>query len=223
MATHDIAKFHPDLQTYFDGKMLDHPLLRQLSPNPKYANEMYNYKKAEIDVAIQNKDWHSFVFLHERPYRVMALKTLTKKHKVALDRLWPLIGHVWSDTEFPMDHADFWRKIWASTCPHRKTVMSIEDRLSFDKMPKKIVVWRGVNDSEAIPGFSWSLQPRTAAFFARRFSHVTGEPLLAQGVLKKHHAVAYFGGRKEAEVVTLPEPVCVIDIQVLPLTPEVAE
>jgi hypothetical protein len=223
MTSYDLDRFHPDLQKHFDGQMLDHPLLRSLHPDPKWANEVYKFKKRQIKEAIQHKDWHSYVFLYERPDRPKALKTLTRRHRVALAHLWPLIGDVWSDTEFPMYHADFWHGIWSSACPHRKAVMSFEDRLKFNKLPKEIVIWRGVNDPEAIPGFSWSLKPKIAAFFARRFSDATREPLLVQGVLKKQHVVAYFGDRNEEEIVTLPDRVCVIDTQVLPLSPQVVE
>jgi hypothetical protein len=223
MTSLDISEFHPDLQRHFEDGMLDHPLLRYPYPDPDHANKIYISKKCDIKIAVHKKDWDSFVFLHERPHRPTALRTLIRRHGVALDHLWPLIGDVWSDTEFPMHQADFWQKIWSSTCPHRKTVMGFEDRLNLNKLPKQITVWRGVNDFEAISGFSWSLERKIGVFFARRFSGEEREPILVQGIVKKRDVVAYFGGRNEAEIVTLPECVRVIDTQVLALPPEVAE
>jgi hypothetical protein len=198
-------KLHPNLRKYWDGSMLHHPLVVMSSANVKEVNRCYGLKKAEIAAAFREQDWEGFVQLHERPYRVTALKTLLKKRVVQFSQLWPVIGWVWYDTEFPNGEADFWRRVWSSADPLKRSAMDPDDLVKFDQLPEEVTVWRGVDCEEATEGMSWTLERDVGVYFANRFRPST--PILAQGRAKKENIAAYFNARKEAEVVILPEHV----------------
>jgi hypothetical protein len=198
-------KLHPNLQRYLDGSWLRHPLVVMHSPVPKEANYFYNLKKSEIAAAIREQDWEGFVALHERPYRALALKTLLKKRAASFSQLWPVIGSVWCDTEFPNNETDFWRRIWGSADPLKRSAMDPDDLAKFDQLPEEVTVWRGVDCEEATEGMSWTLERDVGVYFASRFRPST--PILAHGRAKKENIAAYFNTRKEAEVIILPEHV----------------
>jgi hypothetical protein len=145
------------------------------------------------------------VALHERPYRVMALKTLLRKRAAPFSQLWPVIGWVWCDTEGPSCDADFWRRTWSSTDPLKGQAMDPEDLVKFDQLPDEVAVWRGVDCEEATEGMSWTLERDVGVYFANRFRPST--PILVHGRAKKENIAAYFNIRKEAEVTILPEHV----------------
>jgi hypothetical protein len=170
-------KLHPNLRRYWDGSWLRHPLVVMHSPVPKEANYFYNLKKSEIAVAIREQDWEDYVALHERPYRVMALKTLLRKRAAPFSQLWPVIGWVWCDTEGPSCDADFWRRTWSSTDPLKGQPMDPEDLVKFDQLPDEVAVWRGVDCEEATEGMSWTLERDVGVYFANRFRPSTPIPI----------------------------------------------
>jgi hypothetical protein len=193
--------------------MLNHPLVVSYSPIPKEANYFYKQKKSKIAAAIREQDWVGYVVMYERPYRVMALKTLFKKRVAQFSQLWLAFGWVWCDTEFPNDETDFWRRVWGSADPLKRSAMDPDDLAKFDQLPEEVIVWRGVDCEEAIHGMSWTLDRDVGVYFATRFGSC--DSFLAQGKVKKDRIAAYIGGRKEAEVVILPEHVSEICIQEL--------
>jgi hypothetical protein len=175
------------------------------NPSPQEINRRYDLKKAGIAAAFRERDWEGFVQLHERLYRVMALQTLLRKRAAPLSQLWSVIGWVWCDTEGPSYDADFWHRTWRSTDPLKRQAMGPDDLTKFDQLPEQVTVWRGVDCEEATEGMSWTLERDVGVYFATRFG--TCDSYLASGKVKKDHIAAYFGGRKEAEVVILPEHV----------------
>jgi hypothetical protein len=115
METHAIVEeLVPELRPYVCdwppfGKMLDHPLVRvtQLDArfknalpgtprtNVELANRSYRDKRAQLTAAVDSKDWHSYVFLHERPHRLDALYSAIYEYDIAervSGRLWLMSG-----------------------------------------------------------------------------------------------------------------------------------
>ena len=85
---------------------------------------------------------------------------------------------------------------------NREACMSADDKVVFQSLPDEVEVWRGTNHKRGLGGLSWTLDQEKAVRFANRFSNP--EPaLVAKGLASKRDIVAYFGERKECEIVSL--------------------
>lgn len=110
---------HPDLQPYvFEdvslGPCLHHPLIIALTIRPPAYGELserYLGKRDAVARAQQESDWSSFVFLHERPYRIHALLRLLAQGLAGAD-YWRMVGAVWIDSENIRQDFAIWRKLW---------------------------------------------------------------------------------------------------------------
>ena len=92
----------PQLQPYLEdgvlGKQIRHPLVYQVPLwSNGSANRMYLQKKAEVKLALKEKEWNRFVFLHERPYRLQAF--LEIQDQLTDTQYWRLLADSWIDTE----------------------------------------------------------------------------------------------------------------------------
>jgi hypothetical protein len=217
----DGYELHVDLEDYVDfdspmGPWLHHPFVIAPIGSPlsiKMANELYARKTALVDEAIEQQDWHGFVALHERPYRVEALQELIDVYGVSAKHLWPVVGYVWSDTESVQSNFQAWRTIWSTNSPDKVLVMDNEEREGFESLPERLIIWRGVNHQDAVRSYSWTLDRAKAVWFAQRFAKDQDPLLIARGWVNKSDVLAFFAGRKEAEIVTLPEDVQEIEIE----------
>lgn len=225
-----MSTLHPDLaavvrQHPFFGRIIDHPLVRIMPyldvPLPyasgdgnflnmtELANASLAEKRSALERAESERDWRSYAFLHERPYRLDALRDLIDRGRAQLGELWPVVGHVWADSENIYESLDEWVELWRTNCRRKRTVMRKEDRELFRGLPDTITVYRGVNCSdewegvEAIEsGLSWTLSRKKAIWFARRG---TGLPYIAAASVQKRHCFAFFSERKEQEIVVDPD------------------
>jgi hypothetical protein len=230
----DLTGLSPELHSYVSqGRMgwrFDHPLhidrcleVTKARPPMEFdgstwpggfqsINAAVDWKISEVAAARSDGKWHSFVFLHERPYRIDALLEVIEI--VGIDRVWRLVESVWSDTESAAVEQDAWSDIWSRTYRqdgNRKKrslrMMTAGERRKFDAMPDILTVWRGCSHPDAIHGFSWTMDKEMATWFAHR--HGTGKTpfgpsqgaILAEMQIHKSIALAYFEGRKESEIV----------------------
>lgn len=80
---------HPDLEPYLEqmpvfGQCLRHPLVYQVPfHNPGLANKAYAYKRESLDRAKQRGAIHTYVFSHERPWRLSALRDVWEEWDMA--------------------------------------------------------------------------------------------------------------------------------------------
>lgn len=224
---------HPELALYrskagpFD--MINHPLVQSL-PHHEMLNAQLNaqlaYKQEALLRAESSRDWHSYVFLHERPYRVNALATLA--HRLSGTKYWALLGSVWIDSENIWQNQRVWRNLWLGRDPHqyrtklhtdsfRSRCMEASERKSLRKMPDEITVYRGgrAEHRTAASGYSWTLSLDKAQWFAGR-PLLDGETgVVYKRTISKAQALAYFTGRGEEEIVTIcddsPIKVCEVN------------
>ncbi len=208
-----LRALHPDLLDSVVDHELDHPLLRWSflnSPDDvRKVNELYASKRRQLGEAVVSKDWLSYVCLYERSHRLDALDEIIHDHKVELERLWPVVAHVWTDSENIWQREERWREIW-STRRNRRHEMSLDERDKLRKLPDKFQIWRGVNHEQALRGLSWTLDRNKACWFANRFAVQHGLQLLASGRVQKSDVLAYFADRSETEIVVFPE--CIYDV-----------
>jgi len=75
----------------------------------KMTNSLFNYKKEKIQKAIEMEDWDSYIFLHERPYRMEALQEVLVDFYPPEEIGLELIASVWIDSENIYQHFNDYR------------------------------------------------------------------------------------------------------------------
>jgi hypothetical protein len=196
---------HADLIPYVINGMVHHRLvITSLTTDPSFVNKIYRDKLDKVKRAEADGDWSLYVSLHERPYRLDALLSAPKKGlKKNPSQFWSLVGNVWQDSENIHQNLRKWKRVWGMPIEGRRACMSAEDLRVFDLLPEQIEVWRGTSHKRYVDGISWTLDQEKAIWFARRFCSKPRVPLVARGVAEKGDVLAYFGGRKEREIVSM--------------------
>lgn len=168
-------------------------------------------RAAQIENAKQEKDWHQFIFAHERYDRLNALAEVMLIASVVSVDIWPLITSVWMDQESP-DIAT-WTRIWSGGWRARHRAMTEAERAALKAMGSKITVYRGYNDPDREHGLSWTTDREQAIWFAQRFADVYGrKPILMEGNVKRKDVIAYLTGRSERELIIAPGNVNITSI-----------
>ena len=195
-------ELNPELELYlcdvpFWGRSLKHPLVFQHPLySPGLANRALEQKKAALIAARKCGDWHSYIFLHERPYRNEAYDKLLPADMGSGERA-QLLASVWTDCENIHQLLDWWDATFERT--DGKQMMTDEDRDAFEELPERIELWRGgCNDG----GWSWTLEKKVARFFADRgINESTGTLLHAW--IAKDDVYAYLTSRQESEILVM--------------------
>ena len=222
---------HPDLVPYLKvstslGQMIHHPLIIEImyhESRNRMINLQYKHKTDRLEQARRERDWTTYVFLHERPYRFDAFCEI---HDAAgfwandpiNDReFWKLVSSIWIDSENIHQHLVEWIGIWSSDREFRETVMDEDDIEAFTKLPESFPIWRGAGHRRVAEGLSWTTDKAKATWFAHRFasSRRHDAAFLAQGVVHRGDVLAYFIGRNESEIVVLPDKVQSVRVQKL--------
>lgn len=196
---------HEDLVPYLDeGEeflSLRHPLVYQVPYwLPGMANDQYAAKQAAMDAAMRKKDFSSIIWLHERPYRIDALKSLANGCHVSNTKWWSLVGDVWTDSENIHQNLEDWEAIWSTSRPNRQAAMDKEEKAALRALPDQLTVFRGAMDPLNGEGMSWTLDAAKALWFAKRFKR-EGKPVVITARMLKSDVLAYFMGRNESEIV----------------------
>jgi hypothetical protein len=141
--------------------------------------------------------------LIQRPYRLDALLECQRLGATG-SAYWELVGHVWTDSENVFQHIRKWKRVWSHNPALREFCMEEEEREALAALPDDLTVWRGTAHQRSIRGLSWTLDRDKAIWFAKRFSMLPRlTPRLVEGFVHKRHVLAYFGGRKEKEIVSM--------------------
>jgi hypothetical protein len=158
--------------------------------------KMIEYKKDSIAKALKENDLESYVFYHERPYRLEALIEGLKKIKTSKKNKALALASVWIDSETPSINYWTWVGLFEK---YGRLSMSKENQEAFDSLPDKVEVYRGTTEKYD-NGLSWTLNEDIAEFFATRFEEY-GEVI--SKVVDKEDIVAYYGDRDEQEVIII--------------------
>lgn len=201
----------PELTLYMaQGPMgmpcIKHPLVFSMMHHDA-MNAMANKKlailKAEVAKAAAAGKWRTYVWHHERPYRLNALMHATA-HGLEGPEYWHLLGEVWTDAEYPRQHGNSkWLYLFGRMTPGKEELMDEEERDAFAALPERVTVYRG-HQSDNASGLSWTLSLDKAKWFARRLLQPRQVGMVTQGELLKADAYAFFTGRNEEELVTNP-------------------
>lgn len=189
----NLDNLHEDLKPWVEqsetlGPVLRHPLVVQIFPMWKQANQMYEIRTSQVNDAIAAGEWEKYVWLHERPFRLTMLQSLWDRKMIPLEKLREIFPSVWSDAE-PAEEKD-WESLF-------KAVRPCTDA---DKFPEgELTLYRGSTADDVIQNaLAWSLSRDTAVWFARRFS--PDEPALWTAKADAKDAYAYITARNEDEI-----------------------
>jgi len=176
--------------------------------NGRY-NEQVRAKQAAANSARSNKDWDSFIFLHERPYRLDAFMEI--QDELTDDEFWSLLADIWTDSENIPEMRDYWDELLASPRPGRLSMMRDDERIEYDSLPDIVTIYQG-HTEERDDGWSWTTDPNIASWFADRFAKIEGStPYVTTAKVKKDEIHAFLTRRGESEVLADPESVSVVD------------
>jgi len=196
---------HPDLQDYLEeggrfGPMLRHPLVYSMMHAPQLnamVNKQYLAKLEAVAEALTENEWHSYIFLHERPYRIGAF-TNVSGHMSDSD-YWELLATIWVDSENIRQSPHAWEELLGADRPGREAMMLPDEREAFDALPDVIDVHQG-HTTTAHDGWSWTTDKAVAEWFARRFIEDGEQPVVTSGKVRKDRVIAYLLRRNESEI-----------------------
>jgi hypothetical protein len=194
-------ELHPDLQPYLEegaiGLQLRHPLV-YLVPlwGNGHANALYEHKVKGVKDALANNKYSSYIFLHERPYRLDAFTLI--QSKLSDTQYWSLLSDIWTDTENQWQGLNKWKQLLSSNRPSRHYLMNEEEFNLLQSLPDEVTIYRGCQAGINENGLSWSLNKKKAEFFANRFGK---KGIILERKIPKSDIVAVLNGRGESEVI----------------------
>lgn len=190
--------------TYDDpriGKVIKHPLVFSIMHNElmnAMVNERLKAKTQAAEEALAKRDYSSFIFLHERPYRFEAFVRAMDKMKDK--EYWELLGDAWVDSENLWQNLPRWKKLLQSTRKGREFFMQEEERNFLNSLPETVKIFRGYIPSKNKGGLSYTLNEEKAHWFANRFG---GKGEVHVRTIKKSKIFAYLSRRDEDEIIAL--------------------
>lgn len=199
------VKLHESLALHLQdagplGRMIAHPLLYAIAYRPE-LNEQYNLqflnKQDAAKKALKAGNWHTNIFLHERPYRLQALVSLSVVLETCnrVDEVAPMINEmlplVYVDAEGLNTNRDLWRLLFGR----------YEGERNRDALPDtdRFMIYRGVSDATHTGGFSWTLDRKQAEWFAARWSKNGGHVFMRE--VTREEIEFYTDERSEKECV----------------------
>lgn len=204
-----MTKLKLELSQYYQEAqwpMIRHPLVYAVpffdtDEEARRLNSLLEQKQKQVAEAMAKRAWDTYVFLHERPWRVHAF--LEIQADLEDKQYWPLLRTTWSDSEniYP-NRIDWWELLTAARRA-RNLFMNKAERYAFNKLPAEIEIYRGTTEEEmdsSYLGMSWTLDKGRAAWFATRFNRAGG-PVLATAKVLKADCIGLLLSRNEDEVV----------------------
>lgn len=196
---------HEDLKPYVSNggvmPVLQHPLVFQVPYSEQMnalSNKQYELKKKKTEEYLNEKKYASYVFIHERPYRLQAFMEIYDQLKPK--EYWEILADIWTDSENIWQNKSTYKELFSHHPKHKNHFMSKEDRKVFNSLPEQVVVYRGYWQGKNKNGFSYTIDKEMAEWFANRFSK-NGKVL--QRTVSKDKIIAYTNGRNEQEVIII--------------------
>lgn len=192
-----MTELHPELAPYLEpmagfGQMLRHPLVYAVpyfgEPENERLNKLLEFRKQDLKTSIEKGDHHRFVFAHERPYRLDALREL--HGEISQDVLNSLILQVYVDSENARDNYDEWFELL-------EPLTGADPWHTYQDLPDgEFSIYRG----GPVMGFSWTRDLDRAKWFARRWG--ANGPIW-EATVTTNDVIGYYDGRGEKEVVAV--------------------
>ena len=196
------------------GQSLKHPLVYQVPFFPAmayHANDQLAAKQKAIVDAVDARNWHTAVWLHERPYRASALEQVSGS--MPDSEYWDLTGDVYVDTENFWQESRRWAKLLTASRKRRECFMTEEERAALAEMPDELTIYRGINGRGKRLSWAWTLDRDRGEWFAHRLytdRRAGGrKPTLLTATAAKADVIGYLERRGEEEIVIQPSKVLI--------------
>lgn len=181
-------------------ELLQHPLVYAVPYTPQmnaFYNKQLQFKQEKIKEYEAKKEWHRVVGLYEKPYRFNYMEKLINEPSLGDKDYWEMLAWVWCDSEnlhqIP-NLSDFLN----ADRKHKKHMMEEDEKKIFNKLPSKVMIYRGHQDINQI-GYSWTLSYSKAKFFSKRFYQKDNH--ISYALCPKDLIAAIFLSRNEYEIV----------------------
>lgn len=183
-------------------KQIHHPLMIEIMPNKRlyaFYNKRLEVKKQAIAKYLSEKKLSSYVFMHEKPYRLDAFIEFVEMTNYPKDQeYWETISDIWRTVENIWQQKAEWKSVLVSENNH--LFMTKEEREFLNALPDEVTVYRGCNIKNE-DGYSYTLSIETAQFFSKRIGCKDG--YIIKKVVPKKNIFAYTDGRNESEIIIL--------------------
>jgi hypothetical protein len=199
--------FHPLYQTIWTHEELvpDDKLPVMEGFGKDWLRRYIQHKLDDLQSFAETESWDSFVFSHERPYRVSVLHKLVKDKMLDLKKEGQLLLDIWIDTEMPKQCKREWEELFTHTSTNLLNIyLDYEENQLRKTLSNPVTIYRGVDmkdGEEGALGFSWTLDVIKADWFAKRFS--TKKPMVLKATCAKEYLVGPLQGRGESEMLVL--------------------
>ena len=197
------AKLDERLEQYYSVQngipMIKHPLCFSIFHTEAMnhrMNQYLNYKLEATEEALERKEYETFIFLHERPYRLEAFMEVERN--LSDEDYWKILGEVWTDSENIWQNKHVWAVLFMSQRSGRENFMNEEERELFEKLPETLTIHRGYQPRKNKTGFSFTLDKKKAEWFADRFFK-DGDVVTKK--VQKSKVFAYLTRRNESEII----------------------
>lgn len=134
------------------GECLKHPLLFAVPYCPQ-MNALHNAalgaRKTAVAAALEKGDSSRYIWLHERPYCLMAFQRIA--NVLHDEQYWEVLADVCTDSENIWQRLAEWKKLLRSSRPKREFFMSAEDRATFASLPDVLTIYRGYEMQRNMP------------------------------------------------------------------------
>jgi hypothetical protein len=185
------------------GLMVKHPLFSGMVTADgrlnALSNHIFSQRKAAFDEAVAFRDFTRALRLTERPWRAERARQFAEESDVSDSELVKIMRLVWRDSENIFQVVDEIEALFAMIDERgiRAQLMDTHEKVVFDALPDTVFVYRGATTDNEY-GFSWTLNPRIAGWFATGFE-VAGKILIGQ--VRRDDILFLAFDRNEGEVV----------------------
>lgn len=158
-------------------------------------NKPYRVRRELAQKYLKEENFDSFIFIHERPFRLEALVEVL--FSIKKEDLFRIVEYVWTDSEDPCVNLEVWKYIF-NYC---EELGVLED--SKRDLPEKFTIYRGTRAGIEDIGISWTLDASVAKMFSERFytKRTNKQPIVKVKEVKKEDIFLFTDARGEKEVI----------------------
>jgi len=185
----------------FNRKSIQHPLVigdLDLMPNSYYNNQLIR-KQQKLKEFEKNNEFESYLFLIEKPFRVLFFSELVRQNKIKKlsKTYWRILSSLWTGSENIFQHKDLWKELLKDKT-NSHYFMSKKDLEIYNSLENEFIVYRGYNQWE--DGYSYTIDKDVAIWFAERFGQ---NGIIKERLVKKADVFAFTNSRQEKEIIMI--------------------
>ena len=185
----------------FNRKSIQHPLVigdLDLMPNSYYNTQLIR-KQQKLKEFEKNNEFESYLFLIEKPFRVLFFSELVRQNKIKKlsKTYWRILSSLWTGSENIFQHKELWKELLKEKT-NSHYFMSKKDFEFYNSLENEFIVYRGYNQWE--DGYSYTIDKDVAIWFAERFGQ---NGIIKEILVKKEDVFAFTNSREEKEIIII--------------------